>query len=134
MFVDASALCAMIAGEDDAEMLLSSLQASEIRATSPLAVWETVTNLPRLVGIGVEQADVVAHEFLSIMGIAILPVAPETTAISLEAYRRYGKRRHPANLNFGDCFAYACARHYRMPLLFKGNDFSLTDIENASAA
>lgn len=84
MFVDASALCAMISGEDDAELLLSSLQFSEIRATSPLAVWETVTNLPRLVGIDLEQADVVAHEFLSIMGITILPVAPETTAISLE--------------------------------------------------
>jgi len=52
----------------------------------------------------------------------------KTTFLALEAYDRFGKNRHPANLNFGDCFAYACARHYGVPLLYKGNDFTKTDI------
>jgi uncharacterized protein with PIN domain len=48
----------------------------------------------------------------------------------LKAFEKYGRSRHPADLNFGDCFAYACARAYRAPLLFKGNDFSQTDIND----
>jgi ribonuclease VapC len=51
--------------------------------------------------------------------------------LALDAFRRYGKGRHPAALNFGDCFAYACAKHHKVPLLHKGNDFSQTDILTA---
>lgn len=131
MFIDASALCAMITAETEAESLFTRLQSSEIRITSPLAIWETVVNLPRLSGISSEIAEDVVTKFLSLMAISVLPVEPEMAAASLDAYRRFGKGRHPAALNFGDCFAYACAKHRKMPLLFKGDDFSLTDIEKA---
>ena len=123
MFVDASALCSMIANEHDARLFADILETASVRATSPLAVWETAINVSRLLLIEHEAAQKHVEDFLALLNISILPVAPETTAISLEAYRKYGKRRHAANLNFGDCFAYACARHYRMPLLFKGNEW-----------
>jgi ribonuclease VapC len=65
------------------------------------------------------------------MEIELAPVPPETARIALDAFDRYCKGRHPARLNFGDCFAYACARHLREPLMFKGAGFPQTDIEAA---
>jgi len=58
-------------------------------------------------------------------------VDPAMRHIAINAFDRYGKSRHPAALNFGDCFAYACARHAGVPLLYKGDDFPQTDIETA---
>ncbi|MGV0036768.1 MAG: type II toxin-antitoxin system VapC family toxin [Candidatus Azotimanducaceae bacterium WSBS_2022_MAG_OTU7] len=63
--------------------------------------------------------------------IQIEPVTREQADIARQAYLDFGKGRHPASLNFGDCFAYALARSLHLPLLFKGNGFSLTDIEPA---
>ena len=65
------------------------------------------------------------------MNIKMMNVTPETARIALAAFDRYGNGRHPARLNFGDCFAYACARHLGEPLMFKGADFPQTDIEAA---
>jgi ribonuclease VapC len=128
VFVDASAFCAILAVEEDAQDLLDRLESAQGRLTSPLAIWETVTNLSRIVGKTHERTETGVQDFILLMGIEIIPIAPEMTAIALDALRRYGKGRHPAALNFGDCFAYACARHHRVPLLYKGNDFALTDI------
>ena len=61
----------------------------------------------------------------------LMPVTPEQFEIARAAWRRYGKGNHPAALNFGDCFAYALAKSAGEPLLFKGGDFSRTDIEAA---
>jgi ribonuclease VapC len=117
--------------EDDAEQLVKRIRVADRRITSPLAVWETVVNLSRLNGIDVESAESQVLELLGAASIEITAVDPEATALALDAFRRYGKGRHPAALNFGDCFAYACARHHKMPLLCKGNDFPQTDIELA---
>ncbi len=57
--------------------------------------------------------------------------APEHLDLAIDAFRRYGKARHPAGLNFGDCFSYALAKATGEPLLFKGDDFSQTDIKRA---
>lgn len=65
------------------------------------------------------------------LGIEITPVSPEIAAAARVAHRRFGRGRHPAKLNFGDCFAYALASVTGEPLLFKGNDFSQTDITPA---
>lgn len=131
MFVDASALCAILALEDDAEHLVKRIRVAERRITSPLAVWETVINLPRLNGYDVDVAEKQVLELLKEATIEVIAVDPATTVLALDAFRRYGKGRHPAALNFGDCFAYACAKHHKVPLLYKGNDFSQTDIEIA---
>ncbi len=63
--------------------------------------------------------------------VAVIPFTAEHAALAREGWRRYGKGRHPAGLNLGDCFAYALAKARHQPLLFKGDDFSLTDVKAA---
>lgn len=69
--------------------------------------------------------------FLRVASIETISFTADHAAVARQAFLRYGKGRHPAALNFGDCIAYAVARLEAMPLLFKGNDFRLTDIEAA---
>ena len=66
--------------------------------------------------------------FIRFLGPAVVPATAETAVQALRAFRTWGKGRHPAKLNFGDCFAYALAKQLDCPLLFIGNDFSQTDI------
>ena len=131
MFLDASSLVSMVSGEHDADLLGSKLDQATVRMTSPLAIWETAVNVSRILQIDDDSAVKYVDRFIEQFGIEVIAVLPEMTAIALDAFRRYGKGRHPAALNFGDCFAYACARHHKVPLLYKGNDFALTDIESA---
>lgn len=131
MFVDASALTAILAGESDAPELLARLQNGRNRTTSPLAIWETTIAVSRLLGLSIANALGAVEEFLAIALITVVPLSPEIHRLALDAYDRYGKSRHPAALNFGDCFAYACASHARIPLLYKGDDFAQTDIKAA---
>jgi len=129
MFVDASALTAMIAGESDASELVARLDQAQTLLTSPIAVWEATVALARLSGKSIKDVRKDVERFLELAEIRTLPVPPEIAAIALDAFDRFGKGRHPAKLNMGDCFAYACARHFGEPLLYKGADFPLTDIE-----
>jgi len=131
MFVDASALTAMLTNESDAAELIARLQADATRLTSPLAIWETVVAVSRIVGLPVAEAETAVNEYLELMGIRVAPVAAETRHIALRAFDQFGKGRHPAALNFGDCFAYACARQAGEALLYKGDDFPLTDVRSA---
>jgi ribonuclease VapC len=129
MFVDASALTAMIADESDAPELVARLDQAETLSTSAIAIWEATVALARLSGKSIKDVRKGVERFLELADIRTLPVPPEAAAIALEAFDRFGKDRHPAQLNMGDCFAYACARHFREPLLYKGADFPLTDIK-----
>ncbi|ATU93252.1 type II toxin-antitoxin system VapC family toxin [Phyllobacterium zundukense] len=131
MFIDASAMVAMMTDEDDARTLAARLQSSNNRMTSPSAVWETAINVAHILGIEITEASSAVQAFLTAVNIQLVSIPPEAAFVAITAFDRYGKKRHPADLNFGDCFAYACARHYRLPLLYKGNDFSKTDIEAA---
>ena len=131
MFLDASAFCAMLMQEDDAEFFSSKLRDAERRITSPMAVWETVVNVSKGLDIELDTARLDVEEYLAAFKIENIAIELEATALALDAFRRYGKGRHRAALNFGDCFAYACAKHHKMPLLYKGDDFSLTDMESA---
>ena len=131
MFVDASAMTAMLSGEDDAADLLARLGKARVRITSALAIWETVMAVRRILDLEVAQAQEAVEEFLRIVEIEVVSVPPEARQHAIDAYNRYGKSRHPAALNFGDCFAYASARLAGVPLLFKGEDFPQTDIDAA---
>lgn len=131
MFIDASALTAILADEKDARALLSRLQTARRRVTSPLALWETTIAIARILDFSIADAQQAVEEFLKLAEIETIEVAPGAFHIAVEAYDRFGKSRHPAALNFGDCFAYACARNANVPLLYKGDDFPLTDIETA---
>ncbi|KQT64285.1 MULTISPECIES: type II toxin-antitoxin system VapC family toxin [unclassified Aureimonas] len=131
LFLDASAIVGIIAKEDDWKSLNQKYALHARRFTSPLAIWEAVTALVRIQAISFERAESMVHRFLESGNAQILPVTAEIGALAVEASRRYGRGRHKADLNFGDCFAYACARHHDLSLLFKGDDFVHTDIEAA---
>ncbi len=132
MFVDASALVAMLTNEGDAGLLATRLAgAARPPVTSPIAVFETVAGVARVLALDVPTAQEAVEEFLDLMGIGVVPIPATAAALSIDAFNRFGKGRgHPAQLNLGDCFAYACARHYGGPLLYKGAEFAATDIES----
>jgi ribonuclease VapC len=128
MFLDASAMIAIIARESDATELTQRLrQASEVH-TSPIAIYESVLGLARLGDASVQNAQIILERFLEQVEAQIVPITAAIGRGALSAFERYGRGRHPAALNMGDCFAYACARELDVPLLFKGDDFPLTDI------
>lgn len=131
MFIDASALTALLTDEHEARELLARLQRTGTRLTSPLAVLETTVAVARVLNLSIGIAAEAVQSYLALMEIAVVAVPPETARIALDAFDRFGKGRHPASLNFGDCFAYACARHLGKPLMFKGGNFPQTDIEAA---
>jgi ribonuclease VapC len=131
MFIDASALTALLTDEDEARELLARLQQTRTRLTSPLAVWEAAIAVARVLDLPISAAAEAVESYLVLMEIETVAVPPATARIALDAFDRFGKGRHPARLNFGDCFAYACARHLGQPLMFKGGDFPRTDIEAA---
>jgi ribonuclease VapC len=131
MFIDASALTGILANEPDGADLLARIERAKTRLTSPLAVWETTIAIGRILGLDIPAAAAAVESLLAIAEIDIMAITPDMRAIAISAYDQFGKSRHPAALNFGDCFAYACARHAQVPLLFKGDDFSQTDIAAA---
>jgi len=131
MFVDASAFTAMLTDEDDAALLYERMEVYPRRITSAMAVWETTLAVARRLTLDIVESQMSVEAFLNTFGVEVVPIPPEARHDAIAAFVRFGKGRHPAALNFGDCFAYACARHARGPLLYKGNDFSQTDIEAA---
>jgi len=131
MFIDASAFCAILLGESDSDRLVFVIALAESPATSAIAVWETARALVARQGVSVATATQDVENFLGGAGVRIVPIGRVESRLALEAFDRFGKGRHPAALNMGDCFAYACARSLGVPLLFKGDDFSQTDIETA---
>jgi ribonuclease VapC len=145
MFLDASAIVAILAGEEDAGYLLAKIEMSEgLKIYSPLSMLEAVISLARIVSISqfgdqvptppelIDEVQEDVAKFLETIGAREVPVSGSLHRNAIEAARNYGRFvGHPARLNFGDCFSYACAKEYRLPLLFKGDDFSKTDIDAA---
>jgi ribonuclease VapC len=128
MFLDASAIIAIIARESDAAALIGRLrQANEVH-TSPIAVYEAVLGLARVGNTSIQEAEAVLERFLEEVQAQIMSISAEVGRSAIAAFDRFGKGRHPAGLNMGDCFAYACASQLDVPILFKGDDFSQTDI------
>lgn len=131
MFIDASAIVAVIAREPGSARLIKALRRPGRRMTSGLAVWEAVVALNRIRPCPVEETERTVRDFLDAGDIALVSLGLEETAAALAAHARFGKGRHPARLNLGDCFAYACARAHGARLLFVGEDFPQTDIAPA---
>jgi ribonuclease VapC len=129
MIVDSSAIVAILLNEPDAEQYRMVLERSQVTRLS-------AGNYVELgVVIDGRRSKVASHHLdnlLAMSRIIIEPVTESQARIAREAYRDYGRGSgHAANLNFGDCFAYALARDKREPLLFKGTDFDRTDIRPA---
>ncbi len=134
IFVDASALIAIIAGEPGAEILSDCLDADPDRLCSAVSVWETVAGLVYSHAFTIEDAREEVGLYLKTGSIRFAAIGEAEFELAIEAYARFGKGQHPAALNMGDCHAYACAWAHGAALLFKGNDFSKTDIPRASAS
>src|SRR5579884_359245 len=134
IFADASALIAIIAGEPDADALADLLEAEHQRLCSAVSVWETIAGLCRSYTFSVPAARTHVRRFLGTGGFRFVGIGEREFEIATEAYAQYGRGRHPASLNMGDCFAYACAKANRARLLFKGGDFPKTDIAPAGSS
>lgn len=132
MFVDASAIVAILTREPEADALADLVEAARSSITSPIAVFEATVGICRKRHASIEEAKEDVHEFLELARIELTPITAKEAETALSAFSRYGKGRgHPAQLNLGDCFAYAMARNYRTSLLLKGEDFNKTDIRSS---
>ena len=129
MIIDASALVAILRGEPEARRFSEAIAAAKTRRIS------AVNYVEAAVVIDASRNPIASRRFDDFCRVAELVVESVTEAqarIAREAYRDFGKSsRHAASLNFGDCFAYALAKSAGEPLLFKGQDFTHTDLESA---
>lgn len=123
--VDTSALIAVLRREPDAELFETALMDAEACVLSAVSLFEAA-----LVVIGRSSPDAAdaLEALLRKYGVQVAPFDAELAAVARDAFVRFGKGRHPAGLNMGDCASYALAKALGLPLLFKGNDFAQTDI------
>ena len=127
--IDSSALLAIILDEPERKSFLDSLDRAEKTLVSAATLIES-----RMVahGKGGEKLVLALDEIVQGYAMEIVPPSPAEIAIAHAAFVKYGKGNgHPAQLNFGDLFSYALAKSRGVPLLFKGDDFALTDVEVA---
>jgi ribonuclease VapC len=125
MIIDTSALVAIFLNEPERQSFLADIIAAETRLVSAATVLEAGIVLEARRG---ESAGREFDLFVLRANLQIVPVDTEQANLARSAWRRYGKGRHPAALNFGDCFSYALAKSTGEALLAKGTDFGLTDI------
>lgn len=128
MFVDTSAIVAILCGESDAAELAQRLAAAERRFTSPVVRLEACMVLASRLDMAPTQANALFDEFLEEANVSMIPIDDKIGSLAVACFETFGKGRHSARLNLGGCLSYACARAYRSPLLFKGEDFSQTDM------
>ena len=128
MIVDSSAFIAMLRNEPGWEKYLAVLADARPLATSAATLLETAMVAE---GKGGDRAGLDLDSLIRRLEVEIIPFTAEQAELAREGFRRFGKGRHPAGLNFGDCFAYALARSRNEPLLFKGEDFAQTDVKAA---
>ena len=128
LFLDASATVAMIAGESGAESLAVRLDADPDRIASPVSRWEAIVALRRSHRFDWSYAQKTVDDFLQDRNVRLVPIGEAEAMLATDAYVTYGKGQHPAKLNMGDCFAYACAKSNAARLLYKGDDFARTDL------
>jgi ribonuclease VapC len=133
MFVDASAIVAILLSESDAHALSATLEAASRCLTSSAVRLETCMVLAGRRDVSPSRAQHYFDGLASQIGLIEVPIDEQVGRTAVERFERYGKGRHPAQLNFGDCLSYACAKAHGARLLFKGDDFAQTDV-NAQQA
>ncbi len=125
MVIDTSVIVAIALNEPDAAELEVRIADDSVRLISAATVLEaTIVLETRMGDAGGREFDL----WLLKIGAEIIPVDAEQTDTARRAWRRYGRGRHAAALNYGDCFSYALAMTRGEPLLFKGDDFAITDV------
>ena len=128
MILDSSAVIAVLRDEPEARDFVTAMKAARARKISAVSYVESA------IVIDSGRSPIASRrfdEFFRTTKVSIEGVTPRQAEIARDAYRDFGKGRHKAGLNFGDCFAYALAKDLDEPLLFKGSDFSETDVSIA---
>jgi ribonuclease VapC len=128
MVIDSSAIAAIVLEESDASIYISAITNDSTRLISSATLVEV-----SIVLMSRRKADAITalDTLMMLLSIVVIPVSHDHALLAREAFRRFGKGRDRAGLNFGDCFSYALAKHTGEPLLYKGNDFAHTDIAAA---
>ncbi len=130
MILDTSAVLAVLQDEPERRRFNEVIEAAAaVRISAATFVEASIVVEARFGAEGLRMLD----RFLDIASVVIEPVDASQARAARDAFSRYGKGRHPAGLNLGDCFAYALARTLGEPLLYKGDDFSKTDVIPAAA-
>ena len=128
MILDSSAIIAILRAEPEAQDFARAVISAEARRVSAVSYVESAVVIDSgKNAVASRRFD----EFFRVSRIAVEAVTPRQAEIARQAYRDFGKGRHKAGLNLGDCFAYALAKEMDEPLLFKGTDFKHTDVESA---
>ena len=128
--IDTSALIAILLKEPEALAFARFIESSEHSCISAVSYFEAAIVVDRR---GNEVSRAMLDSFLVAFSIRVEPVTFEHAKMARQTYELFGKGRHPAGLNFADCFSYALAKSLLEPLLFKGNDFSKTDLTSAAS-
>lgn len=131
MFVDAAAIIAILSDENEAERCSNALAEATDRFTSAIAVWEAAVALarPDKFAISVDDGARLVTAFLEERDISVRDLPAPATAVSLSLNAAMRFRSGPNRLNLADCFHYACARHYGVPILSTAEEFRFTDLE-----
>lgn len=128
MVLDSSAILAILFREPERDAFATAVSAAEVRLVSSVNAFEAaIVVLARKGPTAARELDLLLH----VAEIEIVPFVEAHLRIARDAYRQFGRGRHPAGLNLGDCCAYALSRHSGEPLLYKGDDFSKTDVRSA---
>lgn len=125
--IDTSAIIAILFQEAEAESFQSIIEVNPSVVTGPILIEALMV----LTGRGIENPEAELKDFIEGNNVDVLSFDQQMTVLAQDAFLAFGKGRHPAKLNFGDCMAYALAKSQGVPLLLKGDDFALTDIERA---
>jgi ribonuclease VapC len=125
MILDTSAVIAILQNESGSDRLITEMEkAGSLKISAASVVEAGIVMLSRYGDAG----EIEVEQFIHQLGVKVIPVTEAHAELARSAYRKFGKGRHPAGLNFGDCFAYALAISLHEPLLFTGEDFSKTDV------
>lgn len=133
MFVDTSAIVAILVPEPDANVYVTKLESiAAVKITSAHVLLEAAMRLSTLLKVSPTIVDASVTQLLREARVDIVPITEDIAHLAVIAFERYGKGRgHPARLNFGDCLSYACATAHGAAILFKGSDFAHTDARQA---
>jgi ribonuclease VapC len=132
MFIDASVLVALLAEEAGWETFIEPIQFAIHKAVNEFVLMEAGLALMRIWGSSADATHLRLREYMHDASITLEPLTSNMILAALQAYQRYGKGSgHPAQLNMGDCLSYGAAKMLNVPLLFKGGDFTRTDIQSA---
>ena len=129
MFIDTSAVVAILTEEPEAAELLERMAGAPVRLTSALVILEAVMRLSTKLAADPMTVEPLVERFMQEAGIDLAPMDASAARFAVKAFADYGKGRgHPAQLNLADCLSYGCAKAQGVPLLYKGQDFARTDL------